>query len=720
MREEGEIAGLLHDIGKYAERFQSRLEDNTITGINHWSSGALLAFKLGYPLAAFCIQGHHVGLPNMGDLGSLLRKMSVPNFYEKIMGFQEPHESILNKFKLRGLTLPDEKKYGVRYDFSVALKTRMLFSCLVDADRTDTKSFSDSITGHVNPLSEYPKLQPEKALQILLDEVKKKSSNTTLGKLRNQVLQDCLTFQYTPQTICENGSITQNDNLSRRELPPGIYTLTVPTGGSKTISSIAFGLKHSMKYDKKKLIYVIPFTTIIDQTCNVLTESPNPDTLTLKYNQHFGEDYVLEHHSSLEVDSNHVEKYRIATSNWGNPIVVTTTVQFFESLFSNKTSPCVKLHNIPNSVIIFDEVQNLPTKLLKSLLTAVQVLVKEYGCTVLFCSATVPAFESVNLDTPWKPIEICSDTEGMSTILKRVNIVWKKKKVTHHQLAKRIAKRPQCLTVVNTKFDALEIYNELMKLGVGGCYHLSTNMCPIHRKKVIAEIRERLIQKLPCQVVSTQLIEAGVDVDFPYGYRIFGPLDSVIQTAGRINREGKLVDKDGNPIKGTLEVVGLIDGHSPRGQYQTCISITQSFINQNKDDDVYSPETYRKYYRQMYSLVGKDTDDVFVASNHMQFEESSKQCRIIEDLTVGVIVPYGEGVGYIDLVKRTGEVPKWLYRKLQVVSVNIYRNQLDKMENNDIVGYVDCGDSRVYYWKGEYDENRGIVFHLRGPDDFLL
>lgn len=700
--EEGRIAGLFHDIGKYAERFQARLEDNSITGINHWSSGAQILFFLNHVMESLCVQGHHLGIPNLSDLASLAKQLQInPEYYKNKMGFDESLQSITDKLVAEGIAIPKDIPGGRNYDFSFTMKTRMLFSCLVDADRTDTRNFSWGINGQPditggeqkNSLLEYPAFQPEKALQILLDEVAKKKSNTKLGKIRSRVLKECITAG---------------------ELPSGIYTLTVPTGGSKTLSSIACGLKHAAKFDKRRLIYVIPFTTIIDQTGNVLTEDTDPNKLTLKYNKYFGDDYVLEHHSTLEVDTSKVEKYRISTSNWGNPIVVTTTVQFFESLFSNKASPCVKIHNIPNSVLIFDEVQTLPTKLLKSLLTAVQVLVKEYNCTAIFCSATVPAFESVNLDVPWNPIEICSNTEKMFKSLNRANIIFKSRRVTHMGLAKRMVKHSRCLTVVNTKFDAAEVFKYLISLNTEGCYHLSTNMCAEHRKKIISEIRIQLTNGLPCRVVSTQLIEAGVDVDFPYGFRVFGPLDSIIQTEGRINREGKL------KRKGTLEVIKLIDCHTPRGTYQTCINLTNGFLQRNRKINIHSPKTFRKYYKEMYSLVGTNTDDVFVASQNCQFQTASEACRIIPDLTVGVIVPYGKGKEYIDLIQRTHEVPKWLYRKLQMVSVNIYWNQIDKLLFNDIVRYIDCGGSDIYYWNEKYSERVGIVGHIRTPSSFII
>jgi CRISPR-associated helicase Cas3/CRISPR-associated endonuclease Cas3-HD len=696
---EGYIAGLFHDIGKFSEKFQSRLEDNSIKGIDHWSNGTKFAYELGYQYAAFCIDGHHTGLCNMSDLSNTLKSLSSDK-YKDIVGFDEPHNSIINKFnKSIGTSLPPIStiKSNAKRDFSTSMRIRMLFSCLIDADRTNTSDFANNIQKNKIAI-DFPSLQPEKALSILLDALKSKSSNSPVGKLRNIVLSDC---------------------LNKATLPSGLFTLTVPTGGGKTLASTAFALKHSYIHNKNKIIYVIPFTTIIDQTADVLTDKD------LKFNNHFGKDYVLEHHSAVEVEGNKMENYKIATSTWENPFVITTNVQFLESLFSNKTSDCRKLHNIANSVIILDEAQTLPLNLIKSTLSAIQVLVKEYNCTVVLCSATVPAFNNIKLETPLLPVEICTDPEALATNLRRTRIINNSKnKITHLNLAKKMSKKNQCLAVANTKSDVYNIYSELIELknvNPADCFHLSTGMCAKHRKHSISIIKERLHSNEPCRVVSTQLIETGVDIDFPNGYRVLAPMESILQTAGRINREGKLKNKFGDFIMGRLELIDLVEGKTPKGNYIRCLNTTSAFITETKKIKWYSPDTYKKYYKRLYNQISDREDIVLTDSKELKFKDVFEKYKIIDDLTISVIVPYEKGIKYIDIIKNTQEIPHWLYRKLQLYTINIYRNSLTSLIESGNVSEVKCGDSSVYILnENYYDSKIGILSTPLKPNDYIV
>lgn len=516
----GRVIAHWHDLGKFSDEFQNYLRmvgsdshEGEMRGkVDHTSAGAQFAMSaLPAPLnvmAAYVIAGHHAGLLNGMDsqrasLLARLKKDDLPRWQDNVPValLQAP---TLTVPKLNAATKNEAA-------FQLGFATRMLFSCLVDADFLATESFMSP-----ERAAERPATTPDfKALDSHLTDYLAqcfKRAEGTVATARAEVLAAC---------------------REKAEGRPGLYDLTVPTGGGKTLSSLAFALRHCAVNGLNRVIYAIPFTSIIEQTAEVFRgvfDSYPLDTDGL----------ILEHHSNFDPD-NETTRTRLASENWDAPLVVTTNVQLFESLFAKKTSRCRKLHRIANSVIILDEAQTLPITLLKPCLQVLQLLVDQYGCTVVLCTATQPAIEKregfeIGLAAPTPIIE---DAPALYRKLERVKVD-NAGLLNCDQLAERMKANEQGLAIVNTRRHAAALYQALKaRTGGDGCYHLSAAMTPEHRSRQLAEIRERLTMDKPCRVVATQLIEAGVDVDFPVVWRALVGLDSIAQAAGRCNREGK-------------------------------------------------------------------------------------------------------------------------------------------------------------------------------------
>ncbi|MGI8965477.1 MAG: CRISPR-associated helicase Cas3' [Limisphaerales bacterium] len=573
--QEAELAGLLHDLGKYAKRFQARLHDNSIRGINHWAAGTFHAIGLKAWSVAFAADGHHTGIPSRdsNEAGQSLRqtkdKFADENHRLDLTGqCPESVEDLLARFTQDGLKLPTFSPRAIQKEqcFEEALRTRMIFSCLVDADFLDTEAHFDG--GKIKQRV-VPELQPELAEQILFNFLNSKGGEGPVNFLRRKLLNDC---------------------LAAAEQSSDLFTLTAPTGSGKTLSSLAFALRHIAHHNSKlpandphrfrRIIVVIPFTSIIEQTAKVYREL---------FEKLMGKDFVLEHHSAVaprerkedqgrDAEEERLRCARLAAENWASPLVVTTNVQFFQSLFSNRPSDCRKLHNVGRSVVLFDEVQTLPTRLVPSLLSGVKLLVRDYGVTAVFMTATQPAFASAGNALPydWNPIEISSNPGAMAETLRRTNIQLPKQgeEISWPDLAVKLITAPRSLCVVNTTKDARELFRLVKESKRESSFHLSSRMCPAHRQEKLIEIRRRLAPDVnePCHLVSTQLIEAGVDVDFPIAFRAVGPLDSIIQTAGRCNREGR------HPEPCPVTIFRPKDGgHLPKS-YEQVMKITESFL----------------------------------------------------------------------------------------------------------------------------------------------
>ncbi len=722
--EEAYAMGLLHDLGKYSEAFQLRLRGYG-RGIDHWTVGALQAYGAKSAAGAFAIAGHHKGIPALCELQNLLKAYQRGTDLSPF-GITEPSAVLAERAKRDGVTMPPPRGFDwfAKPFFTSALCTRLLFSCLVDADYLDTESHFTPAIGARRPMLT---LRAEESLAILLKMLGAKPGIGEVNRRRRELLEEC---------------------LSKAEAPRGLFTLTAPTGSGKTLSSLAFALRHIAYHNTKlapgdpkrlcRIIVVIPYTTVIEQTAREYRKL---------FESQFGADYVLEHHSAVapspadsEGDRHNEEarqyRARLAAENWDAPIVVTTSVQFFESLFSNRPSDCRKLHNIVNSVVIFDEVQTLPPKLVPSLLSAVNLLVRDFGVSAVFGTATQPAFECASsaILGGWKPVSIASDPQALAETMRRtrVEIATRDRKMTWQEVAGVIAGLPQprqALCVVNTTKDARTLFEALGSLtSAEECFHLSSRMCPAHRQAKLREIRRLSpAHREPCLLVSTQLIEAGVDVDFPALWRAMGPLDSIIQSAGRCNREGM----SPNPLP--VYVFRPSEGGLPRGAYQIAMQRTEAFLagNPGVEQRLHLPETYRAYFACLYNDVGAQSaqdDAAFAASDKLQFPEAAEACRLIGQETRGVLVPMDsdagglgswatEGVELIKAIRREHHLDGILARRCQRFTVNLYQGEFNRAEREGAIVPL-TPDETVYAWASKYDEDLGAVHH--SADELIL
>ncbi len=704
--EEARIAGLLHDLGKYAVRFQKRLDDSSIHGINHWAAGAAHAAERCLHCSAFAVDGHHTGMPARdGDgLKQTIARMRMNSERESFCKCAEPISQLLLRFEADGLRLPDASPRSPGDPFSEALRTRLIFSCLVDADFRDTENHFDPGAAS---LRQAPRLQPDRALEILRHHLTGLCGDGDVNQRRRKLLADCL------------AAATQS---------PGLFTLTAPTGSGKTLSSMAFALQHIAHHNAslpeddarrfRRVIVVIPFTSIIEQTASVYRKLFEPE---------FGPDYVLEHHSAVapreraedkgkDAEAENLRSARLAAENWASPLVVTTSVRFFESLFSNRPSACRKLHNIGRSVVLFDEVQTLPSELVPSLLSAVKLLTRDYGVTAVFMTATQPAFAAAEAALPygWNPVPIASDESALAEALRRTRIELPglEEKLSWENIAGRMSTEFQALCVVNTTADARILFKLLRAHSPDGLFHLSSRLCPQHRREKLEAIRQRLRDGLSCRLVSTQLIEAGVDVDFPIAFRALGPLDSIIQTAGRCNREGK------SPEPRPVIVFRPEEFKTPPGAYRIATLKTVEFLNRHPDaaDRLHLPEFYAAYFRELYGLLGPQSvkdDKVFAACDILDFPKAAEECTLIGDETRAVLVKWkgkdglNRGEELAEKLHRQKHLTSTECREAQRFSVNLYQNEFFDAQANGYI-YQPTKDWDFWVWNSDYDEDLGL------------
>ena len=566
----GALAGLWHDLGKATEAFWRRLS-GTGPRVDHSTAGAKLATtRLGVvgKVLAYCIAGHHAGLadgksPEASCLVRRLKGASLPEL-PAWLPQTEPLEA-----------LPFAPTAG-RSGFQRAFFVRMLYSCLVDADFLDTEKF---LKKEKNALrGEYPPLDVLwERLQGYLSKFAAKPVPSPVDPWRAKVLSWC---------------------VEAAGNAPGLYSLTVPTGGGKTLSSLAFALKHAVTSHLDRVIFVIPYTSIIEQNADVFRDA-------------VGADAVIEHHSNFDPrrkkagrdeadpagDEPLAKRQELACENWDAPLVVTTNVQFFESLFASRSSRCRKLHNIAKSVVILDEAQMLPPEILRPCLEALRELYESYGTTVVLCTATQPALAKSD-EFPWgldQPREIVKDVPGLFTALTRTRVEHLGR-LTDEALIKRLKGHRQVLCVVNSRRHARLLHKRL--LDEDGVFHLSATMCPAHRTQMLDAIRAALKDGRPCRVVSTALIECGVDVSFPVVYRAEAGIDAVAQAGGRCNREWEL------PEGGVIYVFTPVDAPTPGGDMARAAAVGAAVMR--RFTDVLAPEAVTAYFRDLYWSVGKE------------------------------------------------------------------------------------------------------------------
>jgi CRISPR-associated endonuclease/helicase Cas3 len=698
---EAELAALLHDLGKYAQRFQDRLRNPAIHGINHWAAGAAYAAQTRHFGAAFAVDGHHTGIPPLHGVGGLqqtVTKMATESYRIELTRCPEAVDSLLQRMQDDALPLPSLSPRPINDRFAETLRTRLLFSCLVDADFLDTEAHFDPGIGIRRIV---PELEPQRALQILREHLDQMNPVGDLNRRRRDLVRDC---------------------LIAATLPPGLFNLTAPTGSGKTLSSLAFALQHIVHFNAtlaeddprrfRRIIVVIPFTSIIEQTARVYRDL---------FEDAFGADYVLEHHSAVaprarkndldkDAEGERLRRARLAAENWASPLVVTTSVQFFESLFSNRPSDCRKLHNIGRSVVLFDEVQTLPADLVPSLLSVVKLLTRDYGVSAIFMTATQPAFTAADAALPyeWKPATIAFDENGLAEALRRTRIELPAKdcKMSWKRVAERLAAETQSLCVVNTTSDARNLFNLLHAHQDDGLFLLSSRLCPQHRREKLAIIRQRLLEGKPCRLVSTQVIEAGVDIDFPIAFRAMGPLDSIIQTAGRCNREGKSIEP--RPVI----VFRPEEMKTPPGAYRVATAKTEEFLDRHPDavNQLHRPDFYASYFRELYGLLGPQSvkaDKVFAACETFDFPKAAEECDLIGEETRAVLVKWECGLELIEKLRIEKHLTAVECREAQRFSVNLYQREFVDAQ---IKGYVHqpAEDWDFWVWTSEYNEDYGL------------
>ena len=661
--EQGRLAGISHDLGKYSDAFQRRLQGSP-ERVDHATAGAAECCKLGQGCAAFAVAGHHGGLPDGGgQTDHYEEKTFCGRMRKAALGKLEPCGAWQREI---GLPAVPQRKFSSSLE--EMFFTRMLYSCLVDADFLDTETFMsgrERERGGGDPM------------EILEDKLRSYVSGwfppkTELNRERCGILERCM---------------EQGETRS-----PGLFTLTIPTGGGKTVASLAFALRHARANGLRRIIYVIPYTSIIEQNAQVFRDI-------------LGDENVLEHHSGVLYDIEdeaRPENARLAraTENWDMPVVVTTAVQFFESLFANRSSQCRKLHKLAKSVLIFDEAQMLPVPYLRPCVFAIAQLVKDYGASAVLCTATQPALDGMFREfLPGRPaVELCPQEIFHQEIFRRVTFR-REGKLSWEAVAERVNGQKQALCIVNSRKNAQAVYELLDK---EGAFHLSTLMYPAHRKAMLSEIRARLREGLPCRVVSTSLIEAGVDVDFSTVLREEAGLDSILQAAGRCNREGKRPAKE--------SVVVIFQGETPPPPlFEIPVAAGRRALDRFDQPD--SPEAVRCYFQELLDLKGPkalDQKDILpvMERDYMPFRKIAERFHLIDSETRTVYIPLGDGE---DLVRRlhSGERGRALFRALGRYGVSVYPRHFAALDMAGDLEVLEDG-SAVLTNLALYDHSTGL------------
>ena len=689
-QEWGWLLGLWHDLGKYSDEFQEYIkvnsgyeeDDQKRPKTDHTSAGAILAKEIypnHWPPLAYCIAGHHSGLHNFihepnipGDLSERLKKQE---FLDKIRS-KIPREL----FEKINLNLPIGKPIEAN---QMHIWIRMLFSCLVDADFLDTERFMNPESSEMR--NKYDSLSELKnRFDNHMEKMCKNAPSTAVNSFRNQILRDC---------------------IKSGELSPGFFSITVPTGGGKTLSSMAWALVHALKYNKSRIVFAIPYTSIITQTAQI-------------YRSIFGDENVVEHHSNI-VDNTDTQQRKLAAENWDAPIIVTTNVQLFESLYANKTSRCRKLHNLVNSIIILDEAQMLPPEFLQPILTTLKGLVDGYGVSVMFSTATQPAltgriggsgkntFYGISSETVR---EVVQDVDSLATDLRRVAIQLPRnvnETVDWSVIAEELQTHDQVLCIVNTRNQCRELHELMPK----DTLHLSRLMCTAHIMDVIGEIKKRLKENKPVRVISTQLIEAGVDIDFPVVYRAIAGLDSIAQCAGRCNREGRLNKENKLGImKVFVPLTGVPIGLMRKGAdtFKELIALEAQNAN-----TLLNTKTFQKYFKLFYSKIDNfDKPDIKnllwndAGQMKFQFATAARDFRLIDDRgEKTILVEYKEGSNLIQLLKRKGPEP-WLMRKLQRYTVSVNEHDFEEIRKASLI--VELHGCWIQDYSKLYNQHSGL------------
>jgi CRISPR-associated endonuclease/helicase Cas3 len=668
--------------------------------------GATYAIKkLRHPAIAAAVYGHHAGLPDWDghkDWATAAEAATeIALRAAEAIGFSLPGK-LTQPFPLP----PGDEHSRRRFEFW----TRVLFSALVDADRVETERF------YTGGRPDGPRLDTCRAVELLnklhaarAEKSKKAAegkSDPKLLALRNRIYDEC---------------------VRTAERDRGFFELTVPTGGGKTLSGMAFALAHAKRHGLRRVIVVIPYLSIIEQNAR-------------EYQSALGSENVVEHHSAVaeqEVGGIGVEPTRrsaaeLATENWDAPVILTTSVQFLETLLEASPRRCRKLHNVARSIVLFDEAQALPTNILNPLVSVFRELVETFGCSIVFSTATQPAFRcGTGLTEGLKPEELkpILSVELVAESFRSLQRVEYRPEFgatwDWETLVGRLTEggHTQGLCVLNTRRHAREVWEKLREkiADRDAIFHLSSAMCAEHRIAVLGDsanpapgsVRHRLKHALPCWLVSTQVIEAGVDVDFPRVFRALGPLDSIVQAAGRCNREGKLK-------RGEVVVFQPDDPGIPRGLYQMAAGEARTFLGEYTGEQLATdPAIFARYFDIIYGRADCDAHGLQRLRAAFQFREVEGLARVIEDGGTPVIVPYKAAMKWIKRIRKIEAFDRPIMRRLQRFTVNLRTGDLVKLQSLGSVIRLLGDDSPWVLHDSCYDRHLGVLVRGLSPDDFL-
>ena len=683
-------AGLWHDVGKFNPEFQEYLQrceadpQARLSGPDHKAAGAVLASE-HYPPVSLLMHGHHGGLRSRADTRNWLAERKGDAAVQQAIA--DARRAIPELEPAAPIAAPST----IGDDLAMELYLRLLFSALVDADWLDTES-------HFDPGRSAEREPPDVSLRELWERFER--DQRALPRQASTVVNDARDAVY-------------DSAVAAAERDTGVFRLTVPTGGGKTRSAMAFALRHAMQHGLQRVIVATPYTSITEQTAQVYRDIFGTDAQ--------GRDVVLEHHSQAmaqaDVDTAGDfrparNRARLAAENWDAPIVVTTTVQLFESLFSNSTSRIRKAHRLAGSVIVLDEAQTLPPRLLDPITDAIRQLTVWGRTTVVLSTATQPAFEALEPFAGLRPTEVVPDHERWFNALRRVEYEWRvDRPVPWEEAAQLLGNERQGLAVVNLKKDALAL---LDALDDPAALHLSTNLCGAHRRRVIEEVRERLERGEPCRLVSTQVVEAGVDLNFPFVMRAMGPLDAVIQAAGRCNRNGRME-------RGRVLVFLPEGAGTPPGMYRTAAGVARAVLGGGADLD--DPAVAREYFRRLYDTLETDAGKVQQRRRAFDFPVVAERFRVIDDDTESVVIENYGTEAERERVKsdigrlRDGEASRYLLRRLQPYTVSLYARKANDLRNRGLIEPLADG---IGVWRGTYDNVRGLLETGVNPDDLVV
>ncbi len=666
----GRIIGLMHDVGKYRLEFQDKLIKQSARRVDHKGVGTKLAYeKLQNPgkLISYCIAGHHGGLPN-GGYSSTSGGATLKDLIEQAVHLPDEGQHILSNIDI------PELPFQPREAFQLTFFVRMLFSALVDADFLDTEAFLDPQKAKYR--------RPGPSLEVLQEKLDAKLASFTAESRINHLRAEIL-----------------DHSIKQANLDPGLFTLTVPTGGGKTVISMAFALKHAHKHGLRRIVFVIPYTSIIEQNAKVFRDI-------------FPLDTVIEHHSNFDqriIDESKDQfgsglRHRLACENWDSPVVVTTNVQFFESLYAAKPSRCRKLHNLAGSVIILDEAQMLPVEYLRPCLKALDELARNYKASIVLCTATQPALN--------KRDDFKYGLEGIREIApdpKRLHKEFLRTRLEDagvlslEDVADYVNDRNQVLCIVNTRARASRLFDLIRD--ESGAKHLSALMCPAHRTRVLGEVKQDLKMKVPCRLISTQLIEAGVDISFPEVIREYSGLDSIVQAAGRCNREGESAGL------GKVSVFMPKEGLAPAFKQKAG---NAGNTLRHYADDPFSPEAVEYYFSETYWLKQEFLDEKRILDEfdiprpNWAFRDVAERFRIIDHKMIPVIIPFDDQAEELIQSLRFVEIRGGILRSLQQYTVQVYKHQFDKLDSSGVLELID-GSYAVLIEREIYTPETGLV-----------